>query len=128
MSWKRLGKEVLIWIPTIVPVAMFLIAGLRKFPESGGWSQMFRAFGYPVWFRMLIGVVETAAALLLVVPRTAAYGAATIVVTMIGAIVTILAGANSSLATITTPGICLVLALIVCAARWSRRWTFTRSR
>ena len=127
MNWKRLGKEVLIWIPTVLLVAMFLIAGLRKFPESGGWSQMFRAFGYPVWFRLLIGVVETAAALLLVVPRTAAYGAATMVVTMIGAIVTILSGRDSSLAAIAVPGICLVLALIVGAARWSRRWTFTHS-
>lgn len=126
MNGKRVVKEVLIWIPTLLLVLMFLNVGIRKFPENGGWARMFRDFGYPVWFRIFIGVVEVAAALLLLVPRTAVYGAATIIVTMIGAIATLLVQSHGRLASIIVPGICLMVSLIVLAARWrseTSRWS-----
>ncbi len=118
MRWKRIAKEVLIWIPTLLLALMFVVVGIRKFPENGGWSRMFRDFGYPVWFRIFIGVIETASALLLLVPRTAVYGAATIVVTMIGAMATVLVQSHGQLKSIIVPGACLVVAAIVMVARW----------
>jgi uncharacterized membrane protein YphA (DoxX/SURF4 family) len=117
---KRILKEIAIWIPTILLVLMFLNAGIRKFPDSGGWAGMFRHVGYPVWFRYFIGVIEIASALLLVVPRTASYGAALVIVTMLGAIGTVLAQQGSSFG-IAPPVVSLVLAVIVLVARWPRR-------
>src|SRR5687767_3036098 len=86
MNIKKVLRETATWILTLLLAAMFLNAGIRKFFESGGWTEAFRHMGYPVWFRVFIGVVETAAALLLLVPRTALYGAAAVIVIMIGAI------------------------------------------
>ena len=70
----KIAKEIAVWILTALLVFMFANAGIRKFPENGGWSGMFRQVGFPDWFRILIGVVETAAAVLLLLrapPRTA---------------------------------------------------------
>jgi hypothetical protein len=48
--------------------------------RAAGWSvrrgSWLFSSGYPIWFRVLIGVLEIAAAALLVWPRTAAVGAA----------------------------------------------------
>lgn len=65
-------------------VYVFVFAGLAKFDDGSGWSRAFAHWGYPVWFRMLVGVVELAGAVLLLWPRTAAYGAACIAVIMLG--------------------------------------------
>ena len=86
MNKKQLAREAATWTLTLLLCAMFLNAGLRKFFENGGWSWAFRNWGLPVWFRIAIGVVETGAAALLVVPRTAPYGAMAIMAVMIGAI------------------------------------------
>ena len=120
---KRILKEIAIWFPTILLVLMFLIAGIRKFPEGGGWASAFRHFGYPLWFRYFIGVIEIASALLLLVPRSAAYGAALVIVTMLGAIGTVLVQEGSSFG-IAPTGVCLVLAVIVLLARWPKRMRF----
>src|SRR4051794_21330852 len=89
MTKKAIAKEVAVWALTLVLVLMFVNAGIRKFPESGGWTVMFRRAGFPDWFRILIGVIELAAAALLLVPRTAAYGAMTVIAVMIGALGTV---------------------------------------
>jgi uncharacterized membrane protein YphA (DoxX/SURF4 family) len=119
MSKKQIAKEIVIWILTLLLVAMFLNAGIRKFPESGGWTKFFRYAGYPVWFRIFIGVAEVGAALLLLWPRTASYGAAAVVILMIGAIATVIAKFPLRG---TAPGIaCLIVGSIVLVARWPRR-------
>ena len=80
MTKKELAKEIGTWILTALLVLMFANAGIRKFFENGGWTWMFRHVGFPDWFRIAIGVLETGAAALLLLPRTAAYGALTIIV------------------------------------------------
>lgn len=52
-------------------------------PAAG--RRAFRVWHFPVWFRVLIGVAETAAAVLLLTRRTALAGAAIIIVVMLGA-------------------------------------------
>ena len=116
----KTAKEVVIWILTVLLVLMFLNAGIRKFPESGGWTKAFRSVGYPVWFRIAIGVIEVAAALLLLWPRTASYGAAAVIVVMIGAIATV-AIAHWPLRGMIPGAVCLVVGAIIFAARWPRR-------
>ena len=119
MTKKEMAKEIGTWILTALLVLMFANAGIRKFFENGGWTWMFRHVGFPDWFRIVIGVVETAAALLLLLPRTAAYGALIVIVTMVGAIGTNLA-AHMPLRGLVPATVSLLVAAIVLAARWKR--------
>jgi uncharacterized membrane protein YphA (DoxX/SURF4 family) len=119
MTKKQIAKEIGIWVLTALLVFMFGNAGIRKFPEHGGWAAMFRQVGFADWFRYLIGVVEVAAALLLLVPRTAAYGALAVIAVMIGAIATNVI--NHMPRGIVAPAVALVVAAIVLTARWRQR-------
>ena len=80
---KRL-KEIALWGIALFLVYGFAKAGIRKFSASSGWAHAFRVWGYPVWFRVLVGVTEVSAALLLLYRRTAAVGAFLIVPVMLG--------------------------------------------
>ncbi len=73
-----------VWIPTLFLVFVFAPQAWNKLSDTGGWAVAFRHWGYPTWFRILIGFVETAAALLLLWPRTAVIGAALIIAVMLG--------------------------------------------
>jgi hypothetical protein len=44
--------------------------------------------GVGQWFRYLTGAIEVAGAVLLLIPSAAAYGAAVLAVTMVGAVIT----------------------------------------
>ena len=119
MDVKKVWKEVALWVVTALLIVMFVNAGIRKFPDSGGWTKMFRRAGFPDWFRIAVGVWETAAAALLLFPRTAAYGAAAIVIVMIGAIGTnVMLGWTRGLI---SPSVALVLATVLLIARWRQR-------
>lgn len=126
MTAKRIAKEVVIWILTIGLVLMFGNAGIRKFFEHGGWTQMFHNVGFPDWFRILIGVLETAAAALLLLPRTAAYGAMLIVPIMLGAIATV--AMHGWTRGLPQPIAALAVAIILVVARWQQRMAITPSR
>ena len=64
---------------------VFSRQGWAKFDDTSGWARAFTAWHFPVWFRILIGVLETGAALLLLTRRTAFAGAVIIIVVMLGA-------------------------------------------
>lgn len=124
MNKKQIAREAATWTLTLLLCAMFLNAGLRKFFENGGWSWAFRNWGLPVWFRIVIGVIETGAAALLLVPRTAPYGAMAIIVVMTGAIAMFAMNGRMQHA---VPAIAsLVVAGIVLALRWKARYAFQR--
>lgn len=88
MDKKRIAKEVAAWLLSLFLCFLFFRAGIAKFDDGSGWSIAFRGWGFAVWFRVLIGVLEVVAALLVLVPRTAAYGAIVIAVLMLGGVVT----------------------------------------
>ena len=88
MNRKHLAKEIVAWLLALWLCFIFFRAGIAKFDDASGWSRAFRGWGFSVWFRVLIGVLEVIGALLLLVPRTVAYGTITIGVVMIGAAVT----------------------------------------
>jgi len=120
---RKIAKEVVLWILTALLVVVFANAGLRKFPESGGWTVMFRRAGFPDWFRIFIGVWETAAAIFIAIPRTSAYAAIAIIIVMIGAFGTnLMLGWNRGLS---APLISLAVAAIVLVARWRQRIPIT---
>lgn len=81
----KVAKIVGTWLPAILLILVFVPQGLAKFSDTSGWAAAFRQWGYPDWFRMLIGALELSAALLLLLGRTAAFGALIIIVVMLGA-------------------------------------------
>ena len=82
---RQLVIDVVLWIFAVFLAWVFSRQGVAKFSDSSGWARAFRGWHFPDWFRMLIGVVETSAALLLLARRTAFAGAMMIIVVMLGA-------------------------------------------
>jgi uncharacterized membrane protein YphA (DoxX/SURF4 family) len=80
----RIALEILLWALRAMLIMVFARAGWDKFDSSSGWARAFAFWHYPIWFRLLIGVLEIGAAPLLVWPRTAAYGAAIVIIVMAG--------------------------------------------
>jgi putative oxidoreductase len=76
-----------LWFLQVALMLMFLAAGGGKFGQSA-WPRMFAHWGYPDRFYLVIGTIEVIAGLALVVPRTAAPAALTLLVIMIGAGIT----------------------------------------
>ena len=77
--------DVVLWVFALFLAWVFFRQGVAKFDDAGGWARAFHAWHLPVWFRILIGVLETGAALLLLTRRTAFAGAVLIIVVMLGA-------------------------------------------
>ena len=80
----RAAKIIGTWIPAVLLVLTFVPQGWSKFDDASGWATAFRHWGYPDWFRVTIGVMELSAAGLLVLGRTAAFGAILIINTVLG--------------------------------------------
>lgn len=85
---RALIIDVVLWIFALFLAWVFIRQGSSKFSDTSGWARAFRTWHFPVWFRVMIGVIETAAALLLLTRRTAFAGAILIIVVMIGAMAT----------------------------------------
>jgi len=83
---KAIAKETIIWLPTLFLAWVFLMQGAAKFSETSGWARAFAHWGYPDWFRWTIGFAELLAAAMLLWRRTAALGAAIIIILMLGGI------------------------------------------
>lgn len=115
---KSIAKEALIWLPTLFLAFVFTTQGAAKFSDTSGWARAFQHWGYPEWFRWTIGFAELLSAAFLLWRRTAALGAALIIILMLGGIGTHLA-ANDRFwfRSETTP---IVLATIVLLTRYSR--------
>jgi putative oxidoreductase len=96
---------------------LFALAGYLKF-ASPEMAQHFIAWGYADWFRDLLGFVEIAAGVALLVRRTAFYAAATLMVVMVGAICTHLA--HDEVPETLAPLVLLVLLAVVVYARRPR--------
>jgi uncharacterized membrane protein YphA (DoxX/SURF4 family) len=108
------AKKVALWALTGLLACLYLLSGSMKFvsPEV---AKHFEAFGYPDWFRALIGVVEVGGALALLLPRTAFYAAGALVVVMAGAVFTHLRAGEVPQAAV--PLVLLGLLALVCYAR-----------
>jgi putative oxidoreductase len=88
-------KIIGLWILQVLLAVVMIGPGWQKF-TSPVWERMFRVWGYPEHFYLVIGGIEVAGGLCLLVPRLAAYGAAVLVPVMLGAAFTqILRGGRS---------------------------------
>jgi uncharacterized membrane protein YphA (DoxX/SURF4 family) len=82
---RAVALDVVLWVFALFLAWVFIRQGFAKFSDTSGWARAFRVWHFPDWFRILIGVLETSAALLLLTRRTAFAGAIIIIVVMLGA-------------------------------------------
>lgn len=112
---KKVAKTIGIWIPALLLVMIFAPQGWSKFFADSGWARAFRHWGYPDWFRVTIGITELSAVALLLLGRTAAFGALLVIAVMLGGMAThvILDGGRN----VTSEVVPLVLGTIVLVLR-----------
>jgi putative oxidoreductase len=103
-----------LWVTQIALAAMFLFAGGSKLVGASAMVDLFAAIGLGQWLRYVTGAIEISAAVALMIPSAAPFGAILLVPTMIGA-----AAANLFLGQ--SPAVPLVLLLAAAAVAWSRR-------
>jgi len=84
----KIAKFIGTWLPAILLTLIFVPQGWSKFNDASGWAVAFRHWGYPDWFRITIGVIELSAVALLLLGRTAAFGAILIILVMLGGMAT----------------------------------------
>jgi putative oxidoreductase len=82
---RQIVLDVVLWVFALFLAWVFIRQGTSKFSDTSGWARAFRVWHFPTWFRVLIGIAETVAALLLLTRRTALVGAMIIIVVMVGA-------------------------------------------
>ena len=85
---RRLALDVVLWVFALFLAWVFVRQGYAKFSDTSGWARAFRLWHFPDWFRILVGVAEVAAAVLMLTRRTALAGALVIVLIMLGAMAT----------------------------------------
>ena len=88
MTKLRVVKEVALWIITLFLAPVCLRSGLLKVTGNIFWVRDFHRWGYPDWFRMVIGIAELTSLALLLVPRFASFGASLFAAVMLGAMFT----------------------------------------
>ena len=118
------AKNAAIWVLKFLLAAVFLLFGLQKLLGGTAWVDLFAMAGYPVWFRTVVGVIETAGGIALLIPAFSSYAAIALAVVMFGATFTQLVsgGGWDALASLA-----LLIALIVVArVRWGHALHETR--
>jgi putative oxidoreductase len=109
------------WALRLGVALVFVGIGCEKvFPwRDSYWIKLFTDIGFGLWFMYLTGTLQILGGLLMIVPRTALFGAALLACTMIGAILTHLFLLDTGIGGAVLPA--AFLALIVAAV--SRRFT-----
>jgi uncharacterized membrane protein YphA (DoxX/SURF4 family) len=83
------ARAIIGWVLTVLLALAFLAAAAGKL--TGAATQMFAHWGYPAWFATLIGILELAGAVGLLIPKTTRYAVLGLTVIMFGAAYTHLA-------------------------------------
>lgn len=108
------GTNIAVWLLSALLAALYLFAGGQKLFGAGGSAEHFAQWGFSTWFRLLIGVIEVAGGLALLVPSAAFYGAGALGVVMIGAIYTLLTKAAPG---VPVPIVCLLILTFIAFSR-----------
>lgn len=113
----RRARAAGLWGVQIVLAVMFAAAGLLKITGDTQMTDMFAEIGAGQWLRYLVGVLEIAGAVGLLIPRLAVPAALGLVALMVGATVTNVAILHISPV---APIVFLLLAGLVAAGRRQR--------
>jgi putative oxidoreductase len=118
MTYLKIGGT---WLLTILLAVLMIGPGTQKF-TGGTWARMFREWGYPDGFYLVIGAIEVIGGLGLLVPRIASASAIVLMCVMIGAAATqVWNGARNGVGEIVFALLLGVLAWI----RWRDRMRLT---
>jgi putative oxidoreductase len=109
------GKTIALWILSGLLGLAFVAGGVTKLLAMPPHPAHFAGWGFPGWFMYLTGAIELVSGILLFIPRVAAFGAALLVGTMIGAALTHLMHADA--ANVAPSLVMLVLSAVVFYAR-----------
>jgi uncharacterized membrane protein len=84
----RRGRSGLIalWVVQIGLAGMFVLAGGSKLLGAPAMVALFNTIGIGQWFRYVTGLIEVGAAMALLVPSIAVFGALALIPTMVGAV------------------------------------------
>ena len=104
-------KAICGWILRVLLAVFFALQGIVKLRGSTGWERHFRAWGYPDHFYLVVGAIELLAAILLLIPRFASWGALILLAVMIAATATLVIHHEHGLLVPVVPGILLALIL-----------------
>jgi putative oxidoreductase len=88
MTKGRIVKEVVLWMIALFLALVCLRSGWLKVMGNIFWVRDFHRWGYPDWFRIVVGIAELTSMALLLVPGFAGYGASLFTAVMLGAIFT----------------------------------------
>lgn len=114
-------KSTTFWVLSLLMGLSFLAAGAAKFSGVEQIVQNFIRWGYPVWFRYLVGVAEIVAGVAILVPRTRFYGAALATGLMVGGL-----GTHLRFGEVAESVPALVLGVICAILAWRDRPMFLR--
>ena len=103
------------WVVRVLLALAFVSAGGMKLAGAPQFVELFEQIGAGQWFRLLTGTLEVVGGLLVLVPRTAVWGALLLAAVMVGALLThvLVIGGN--------PGPALVLFALAVLVLWLRR-------
>lgn len=109
-------RKALIWTIRVVVAVVFVLAGVPKIFGDQSWTANFQLWGYPSWFRILVGWGEVLGALALIQHKTVLYAAAGLMMVMVGATVTQVANNGITAAWLTF--LLVILLATVVVERW----------
>ena len=118
--WKRRLRIALVVLVGLSLASVYVTVGLAKFSPDGFWTPAFERWGYPVWFRIAIGVIETVGGVMILIPWVASYGSLALIPVMIGAAVT--RAGDEGFLDVASLGIYIVLLAWVAYEWWGWRW------
>ena len=112
---REYAPTIALWALQAVLALMFTMAGLAKVGGDAAMVEMFANIGIGQWFRYVVGALEVAGAVGVLVPRVSGLAALGLVCLMVGAVLTNLfvLGASPLL-----PIGLLVMGALVAWARW----------
>lgn len=109
------GLNVALWVVQVLLAINFAFSGISKLAGAQAMVDLFTDVGIGQWFRYVVGILEVAGAIGLLIPRLAGLAAIGLGLVMIGAIAThlFIIGGN--------PLSPIVLLLIAAVVAWGRR-------
>ncbi|HYE85819.1 MAG TPA: DoxX family protein [Vicinamibacterales bacterium] len=118
MKYMKIGGT---WLLQIALAVLMAGPGTSKF-TSPNWERMFRRWGYPDGFYLVIGAVEVVAGVGLLIPRLTSYCAIVLAIVMAAAAATqLLRGGRNGVGEI----VFAVLLLVIARIRWRDRLRLT---
>ena len=119
MRHLKIAGIVLSWIVQVLAAAAFVAIGIGKFADPN-WARKFERWGYPDGFYLVVGLLELAGGVLLLVPKLSSYAAGLLGAVMIGALATHWLHGETRMLRAPLPW--LVVLTLIGIVRWSRAW------